>query len=106
MNGQRADGVVQTVGDAQMRRIETTVDVGEDRRIVLELPDEIAPGEHRITVLIDQPEMVQGEPVEQPLVRKGSVLVYAGELVGDVENGLNQLREQRLRKLAEGLEEK
>jgi hypothetical protein len=35
-----------------MKTIETVVHVGEDRRLTVQLPPEIPPGEHRVLVVI------------------------------------------------------
>lgn len=77
-----------------MTRIDTTIDVGEDRQLVLQLPEEVRPGEHRVTILIDQPEPTAGEGGEQSLVRKGSVLVYTGKPVGPIENIVDEVRRE------------
>ena len=83
-----------------MTRIETTVTVGEDRRILLELPAAVEPGEHRLVVLVlDEEAPMESEPTNQPLVREGNVLVFAGERAGDVETALADLREERMQKL-------
>lgn len=88
-----------------MKTIETTAKVGSDRRLVLQLPDDVLPGEHRVVLLIDPAEGQESEPAEQPLIRKGSVLVHTGELTGDPDRVLHELREERMRKLTDGLSE-
>lgn len=45
-----------------MRTIETTVTVEPDGKLVLQLPPDIAPGEHRIVLVIEeQPMMAEKE---------------------------------------------
>ena len=41
-----------------MTTLETTAIVQDDHRMVLQLPDEVSPGQHRVRVLID--------PVDEP----------------------------------------
>jgi hypothetical protein len=79
-----------------MTRIETTVTVGDDRVVTLQLPCDVAPGEHKVTVIVDGSE---SEEIEQPLIREGNVLVFAGKRVGDVESVLDDVREERMQKL-------
>jgi hypothetical protein len=45
-----------------MKTIEATVEVGADRRLSLQLPDDVPPGTHRVVVQIDTPV----EPGTQP----------------------------------------
>ena len=46
-----------------MRTIETVVTVEPDGKLVLQLPPEIAPGEHRIVLVIeDQPVVAEKRP--------------------------------------------
>lgn len=80
------------------RRIETTAAVDENRRITLQLPSDVEPGEHRVIVLLEEPDVPEDEPTEQPLVRKGNVLVYAGTLLDDPGQVLKRLREERLQR--------
>jgi hypothetical protein len=37
-----------------MRTIETTARVGDDRTLVLQLPSDVSPGEHRVVVMIEE----------------------------------------------------
>ena len=36
-----------------MKTIEATVDIGVDKRLVLQLPDNVLPGQHRVIVVIE-----------------------------------------------------
>ena len=36
-----------------MTTIETTVDIGPNRHLAIQLPDEVAPGRHRVVLQID-----------------------------------------------------
>ena len=37
-----------------MKTIETTAVIGDDRKLSLQLPEDVPPGEHRIVVLIEE----------------------------------------------------
>lgn len=50
-----------------MTTLETTVLVQDDHRIVLQLPDDVSPGQHRVRVLIDPVD----EPVPLDLCARG-----------------------------------
>lgn len=39
-----------------MKTIETTAVVGEDRKLTVQLPPDVAPGRHRIVLMVDEPE--------------------------------------------------
>lgn len=38
-----------------MKTIETTAIVGDDRKVVVQLPADVAPGPHQIVVVVDMP---------------------------------------------------
>ena len=78
-------------------RIHTTVTIGDDRRFTLQLPADISPGEHRITVIVDAADLTT--EIDQPLIREGNVLDFAGKCAGGVEGVHNELREERMQKL-------
>jgi hypothetical protein len=40
-----------------MRTIETTAVVGEDRKLMVQLPVEVPPGAHRVVVVIDERQL-------------------------------------------------
>jgi hypothetical protein len=48
-----------------MRTIETMARVGDDRTLVVQLPLDVAPGEHRVAVIIDEStaDTVKPEPL-------------------------------------------
>lgn len=37
-----------------MRTIETTAQVGDDHKLVVQLPSDVVPGEHRVVVVIEE----------------------------------------------------
>ena len=45
-----------------MTTIETTVDIGADRHLTLQLPDAIAPGRHRVVLQIDDGHTPEKQP--------------------------------------------
>jgi hypothetical protein len=45
-----------------MRTTEATVVISSDRRLVLQLPQEVAPGVYRVVVLVDEPASVDETP--------------------------------------------
>ena len=83
-----------------MHTIETTAVVSEDRKLVVQLPLEIRPGEHRVLLMIDEPDQVRDdreEDQETPTRWEGNVLVYDGEVIGPIENAIDDSREERMR---------
>lgn len=57
-----------------MRTIETTVMIGADGKLVLQLPPDIAPGEHRIVLVIEE-QSVPAEkrpPLDFPVIDAGA----------------------------------
>ena len=44
-----------------MKAIEMTALVGPDRRLVVQLPVSVSPGEHRVVVVIDEPAPAEFE---------------------------------------------
>lgn len=51
----------QTVLDVSMRTIETTATITEDGQLILQVPPDLAPGQHRVVVVIDE----QSAPIPQ-----------------------------------------
>jgi hypothetical protein len=47
-----------------MKTIETTAVIGEDRMLHVQLPPEVAPGRHRVAVLIDDPAAVTSKRLD------------------------------------------
>jgi len=85
-----------------MRTIETTTVIAQDRKLVVQLPSDVSPGEHRVFLMIGDPEPVReeaGEEEQTPTRWEGNVLVYDGEAVGPIENAVQELREERLQHL-------
>lgn len=50
-----------------MRTIRTTATIAEDRRLVLQLPSDVPPGDHRVMVMIDESEQVPERPIADPV---------------------------------------
>jgi hypothetical protein len=52
-----------------MRTIETTATVTEDRRITLQVPSDIPPGEHRVVMVIEEQPVKKGKrpPLDFPV---------------------------------------
>lgn len=89
-----------------MTTLETTTIVPDDRRLVVQLPDDVLPGEHRVRVEIDPP-LNAGSPQDEPTPVKwdGNVLVYGGDckFTGDPQQLIDQDREERMRHIWSGL---
>lgn len=89
-----------------MTTLETTALVADDRRMVLQMPDDVSPGEHRVRVEID-PVSEAEEPQDEltPVVWDGDVLVYGGADVftADINEFIAQEREDRMRKIWGGM---
>jgi len=47
-----------------IRTIETVVNIGEDRRLVLQLPGDIIPGRHHVVTMLDP--LPEKAPLERP----------------------------------------
>lgn len=89
-----------------MTTLETTAIVQDDHRMVLQLPDEVSPGEHRVRVEIDPVlEADQAQDETTPVAWDGDVLVYGGEGVfkGDIQQFIEQEREGRMRQISGGM---
>jgi predicted SPOUT superfamily RNA methylase MTH1 len=67
-----------------MRTIETTVQVGDDRTLVVQLPSDVAPGEHRVVVIIED---------SQAAPAKAEPLRFSGYDVGLVDPDFTFRRE-------------
>lgn len=42
-----------------MQTIETTAEIGDDRKLTVQLPLEVAPGRHQIVVVVESPPHLQ-----------------------------------------------
>ncbi|TVS20015.1 MAG: hypothetical protein EA424_06140 [Planctomycetaceae bacterium] len=85
-----------------MRTIEATMLIAEDRKLVLQLPSDVSPGEHRVVLMIDEPKPVReetGEHEQTPTRWEGNVLVYDGVVEGPIEDAVRQHREERIQHL-------
>ena len=85
-----------------MRTIEATALIADDRRLVLQLPSDVTPGEHRVRVMLDEPADDEDTTAETPVRWDHGVLVYAGEVVGPIENAIDDSREERMRHILPG----
>jgi hypothetical protein len=92
-----------------MTRVETQAVVGEDRTVTvtLRVPEDVAPGEHRLIVLVDGPVDAEAPAPPEPtprecFKREGSVLVFTGKLEEDPEEVLRRLRREREDRLLYG----
>ena len=85
-----------------MRTIEATTLIAEDRKLVLQLPSDVSPGEHRVLVVLDEPAVEEDLSEETPVRWDNGVLVYAGEVVGPIENAIEDSREERTRQILAG----
>ena len=85
-----------------MRTIEATAHITDDRMLVLQLPGDVAPGAHRVVVLLDVGAAEQGAADETPLRWDDGLLVYGGEATARVEDAIDQLREDRIRQVLLG----
>jgi hypothetical protein len=75
-----------------MQRIEATVRIENDRRLTLQLPETVSPGEHRIVVTIEEP----APGAERCTRREGDVLVFHGVIEGAFNDVVKQVREERI----------
>ena len=64
-----------------MRTIETMAMIADDRRLVLQLPLDVVPGEHRVVVLLDGGATSEESRAETPVRWDDGLLVYDGETV-------------------------
>lgn len=85
-----------------MKTIETTAEIGPDRRLVIDLPIDIPAGRRHVVLVIgelqereptDSESDAEVEPEVPPLRWDGTLLVYDGELVGPWANVLDEVRE-------------
>ena len=58
-----------------MRPIEMTAEVGEDRKLVVQLPSDVPPGPHRVVVVVEE------QPAERPKRESLTFSAYDVELV-------------------------
>ena len=88
-----------------MTTLTVTTHISDDRKVTLQLPLEVTPGEHRVRIQID-PLLSDDElddEGETPLRWEGGVLVYAGEVPpGNVCDWIEQAREERIQQLLRG----
>ncbi len=88
-----------------MTTLTLTAHISDDRKLTLQLPDDVVPGEHQVRVEID-PLLADDESDdgETPLRWDRGVLVYAGGDIppGSVCDWIEQDREQRMRDILRG----
>lgn len=88
-----------------MTTLTVTTRITDDRKLILQLPDDVSPGEHQIRVEIDPPVMDPGsDDGETPLRWDRGVLVYAGGDLpaGSVCDWIEQAREERFQDILRG----
>ena len=79
-----------------MRTIEASATIADDRRLVLQLPQDVVPGEHHVVVLLNAPSPGAESAAETPLRWEDGLLVYGGETVGRIEDAIDEFREERM----------
>ncbi len=86
-----------------MKTIELTVEVGEDRHLVLDLPGDTPVGSHRVVVYVEDSTETSGTPAERfnpgdplppGLAWEGNVLVFTGTLEPGAEFDWDRCVEQ------------
>ena len=80
-----------------MRTIQAKATITEDRRLILQLPSDVTPGEHRVVVLLDPPTPAEDTVAETPVRWEDGVLVYDGEIVGPIETAIEDSQVERMR---------
>lgn len=105
-----------------MKKIEATIKIGEDRQLVLQLPEDVVPGEHHVVVTLGVPVEPESAPQEKEdkehrapesaesaaanhLVWEDGILVFTGEPLEDITDAVAKDREARMRKIMFGSEE-
>lgn len=90
-----------------MKKIDTTAVIGEDRQLILYLPEDVLPGEHRIVLMIDEPLVSPSKPTSNiPATQlKGNVLVYNGVISKPCDDFVQEIRAERLQELQPGQNE-
>ena len=88
-----------------MTTLTLTAHISDDRKLTLQLPDNVVPGEHQVRVEID-PLLADDDSSEgeTPLRWDRGVLVYAGGDLppGSVCDWIEQAREERIQDLLRG----
>lgn len=79
-----------------MRTIEAQVVISDDRQLIMQLPTDIAPGDHRVLLMIDELENSVTESATMPMRWEGNVLVFDGTIDGPCEHFVDLVREQRI----------
>jgi hypothetical protein len=92
-----------------MIRIETTAEFDAEGRFTAtgQSPTAVAPGPHRIVVLVDDPTSSEPTSVsdEPPLKWVDGLLVFTGEFLEDPEEVRRRLDDERMRELLGDLAE-
>jgi hypothetical protein len=86
--------------------------IGEDRKVTVQLPSHVAPGEHKLIVLVDgrgaeRPNVATNEPSQNgddPFRWEEGLLVYTGNMPPDLEirRLIEEDREERMRHIMAG----
>jgi len=72
-----------------MTRIETVAEIGPDRKLVIDLPEEVSPGRRHIVLMVLEDDDAKSDPSEVSLVgaleREGELLVFNGPVPSDLD---------------------
>lgn len=87
-----------------MKTIETTAKIGPDRRLVVDLPEEVSEGDHRVFIMfLDDEEAPTDQPpdrddAERCLEWENGLLVYTGKIPAnlDIRRMIELDRERRM----------
>ncbi len=79
-----------------MRTIEARATVTDDHRLVLQLPQDVVPGDHDVVVFLDMGAPCEESAAETPLRWEDGLLVYGGDAVDGMEDAIDELREERM----------
>ncbi len=85
-----------------MRTFEAIATIADDRKLVVQLPQDVVPGEHNVVVLLDSPASSDELSIETPIRLDDGLLVYDGEIAGPIEDVVAELRDERMRHLMTG----
>ena len=82
-----------------MKTFQTRAVITDDRRLILQLPEDVETGEHDVMLTIQRTDAgdASGSAEETPVRWDGNLLVYDGEITGPVDQTIQQLRKERIR---------
>jgi hypothetical protein len=88
-----------------MTTIETRAHVGPDRKLTIDVPDEVPEGEHDVVVWLKQDADTADEPNREcHLEWDNGLLIYTGPVPQgfDFQRALEESRDERLRQIGTG----